>query len=123
LFTVTIETADGATGGDGGFALAAGERKTGLDISVERDGTVRGRLVDRATGKPAIGVVLWFGAGHDSGAVDGDGRFEAHLPAKRYEQIGIQNETGGYPIIQRPFTVRSGETTDLGDVLVDLKEE
>jgi hypothetical protein len=123
LFTVSIETASGATGDATPFPLAEGERKTDLEIQAMGDGTVRGRVIDRNTGRPAIGLVVFFPSLslHAESPVDGNGRFEAQVPAGSYPYFHVQSETQGYPEVERPFIVKPGETTELGDVQVDLR--
>ena len=123
MFVVTIETASGATGEFPPFTLAAGQRKAGVDVTAEGSGTVRGRLIDRRTGKPALGLVVFFPAlaARSQAPVDGNGRFEMQIPAGSYQHVNIQDETHGYPDVERAFTVKTGDTTELGDVMVDLR--
>jgi hypothetical protein len=123
---VSISTATGS-GDYPTFALAAGEHKTGVDITAQDSGTVIGRLIDRATGQPALGLIVYFQAApaHVPFPVDGNGRFEAQVPPGSYTRVGLGSFAGGralsVPPAQRAFTVAADETTDLGDVLVDVR--
>jgi hypothetical protein len=80
-------------------------------------------LIDRATGTPAIGLVVFFSvvAVREQYPVDGDGRFAAIVPAGSYQHFNVQSETQGYPDVDRVFSVVAGQTTELGDVTVDLR--
>ena len=123
LCMVSIQTASGATGDAPPFPLAEGERKIDLEIKAMGDGTVRGRVIDRNTGRPAIGLVVFFPSlsMHADSPVDGNGRFEAQVPAGSYPYFHVQSETRGYEDVERAFVVKPGETTELGDVQVDLR--
>ena len=78
----------------------------------------------RLGGKPvAFGAEVvgrQFGPAQQA-AVDGNGRFEATVPAGKYEHLNIQTDTRGYPNIEHAFTIEGGKTTELGDVMIDLK--
>ena len=110
-------TPDGQEGGtDQPFSVAPGQTHA-LTIRLHEVGTVRGRLVDEASGRPLVGVVVRLDRAR--APVDGDGRFEVQVPAGHYDRLYLQNGREGIPAqAVRPFDVSGGHVTDLGDVAV-----
>lgn len=124
LAVISIETPDGATGDSETFALAAGNHKD-LDVELKGgNGTLRGRIVDATTRAPVLGLLVFFPAAgsREMVPVDGDGRFEALLPAGTYNHFNIQSGGNGHPNIEVPYTIKSGSVVDLGDVVVTLRK-
>ncbi|MCW5807825.1 MAG: carboxypeptidase regulatory-like domain-containing protein, partial [Deltaproteobacteria bacterium] len=122
MIVVSVETPDGATGEAPPFALAAGEVRGDVRITVAGMGAIRGRLVNKRTGAPLLGhtVFLPIGGARGGSPTDGQGRFEARLPAGAYDHINMQNEAQGYPDVPVKFTVEPGRTSDLGTIEVEL---
>jgi hypothetical protein len=88
-YDLLVTTADGRVGKLPGTVVAAGERKTGLRVTVQAGATVRGKVVTFPDGKPATGatvVVLddqqpMFGSAGD----DGSFKLEGLMPGRNYE--------------------------------------
>jgi hypothetical protein len=54
--------------------------------------------------------------------VDGDGRFEASVPAGHYERLYVgTREIGPAPVVERAFDVGVGDAISLGDIPIALR--
>lgn len=98
------------------FSLKPGETEQQTKVKVAPEGIVKGRAVSRGEHKPVSGADVIVNGDRDSRAPTGsDGSFEVHgLPAGT-GSVGIR-PAGKKLTIYHPFTARSGEKIDLGDI-------
>ncbi len=128
-FTVTAAAAGGRASVT--IALAAGQQRTDVALTLQPDHRVRGRVVDLETERPVVGMTMSIaprGADPDVDAdpggllagspTDGDGRFEiaeaSHGPAYL---IGVDPaDDDGHAMIRHPIAIVGGATVELGDI-------
>ncbi|MGN6109319.1 MAG: sigma-70 family RNA polymerase sigma factor [Kofleriaceae bacterium] len=120
--SLSVETADGRTGSIEPFVLAQGQQQRGLVITTSANGTVRGRLVSRATGQPAVGASIYFSSARQTRAfpVDANGRFEGPVAAGTQVRYSIMVGHRGSASGELDVEIRPGVVTELGDLIVEL---
>jgi RNA polymerase sigma factor (sigma-70 family) len=107
----------------GAFVAVKGEVKEPLTVRLEPCGSVAGRLLDQ-DGEPAAGAVVRLDpesvpdAGSPKVKTDRQGRFriDGLLPGEKYQARLGPPPFGQY--LSSSFTLKPGETKDLGDVQV-----
>jgi RNA polymerase sigma factor (sigma-70 family) len=111
----------------GAFLALKGEQKEPLTVRLEPCGVATGRLLDQ-DGEPVAGAVVRLDVEgpYDSGPLkvktDGKGRFrsEGIVPGQRHQARFGLPPFGQY--LYKPFTLKSGESKDLGDERVKPKQ-
>jgi Carboxypeptidase regulatory-like domain len=105
----------------GKFATVRGDQAEGLEVRLEPCGVVTGRVVNKA-GRPVPGASVGFFPGTLMNGMevvaktDREGRFRAELVAgQKYSLSSVPN----LPRKVAAVEVESGQTKDLGDVLVN----
>ncbi len=133
-FVVSVSAARGAATHD--VTLTAGEHRTGLAFELAANLTVRGRVVDAASGAPVPGMVMivvpdkggdprgttTFEEHGDRRNVSGDdGRFEiAGVPPGRghIEGLAVDFVDSAYGMVHHVVELAGGPIVDVGDVKV-----
>jgi RNA polymerase sigma factor (sigma-70 family) len=106
----------------GAFLALKGEVNEPLTIKLERCGSVSGRVLDQ-DGEPVVGGVvrLETDGPYDSSPAnvktDSQGRFRfAGIVAGQHHQARFGPQPFLGPYLYKPFTIKAGESKDLGDV-------